>query len=141
MKRILLSTLVLCLALAGAATASAQTTFYCVKPDGAPVAGIIIPAGDRHDPSVVCNAIVKQCFLTCSAVMERHDGQATVPAGLPMVAVTPQMLNDLAAPAYESPQQCASEYQQCMARCRGDRACQSYCQSVRSGCGTGNTGR
>ena len=84
MKRILLSVFVLCLALAGAVTASAQTTFYCVKPDGAPVAGIVVPSGDRHDPSVLCNAFVPQCFLTCGAVLRVQDGQSVVPPNLPM---------------------------------------------------------
>ena len=141
MKRILLLVFVLSLALAGAATASAQTTFFCVKPDGQPVAGIVIPYGDRHDPSVICNAMVPQCFLTCGAVMQRADGQDVLPPGLPLVQVTPQMLNSLGTPAYESPQQCAAQYQQCLARCRGDQACKAYCDSVRSGCGTGNSGR
>jgi hypothetical protein len=140
MKRILLSSLVLCLALVGAATASAQTTFYCVKPDGAPVAGIVIPSG-RHDPSVLCNAMVPQCFLTCGAVLQLQNGQAVAPPDLPMVTVTPQMLNSMGSPAYESPQQCASQYQQCLAKCRGDQACKAYCESVRSGCGTGNRGQ
>jgi hypothetical protein len=141
MKRILFTTLVLCLALAGAVAASAQTTFYCVKPDGAPVAGIIMPGGSNHDPSVVCNAVVPQCFLTCGAVAQLADGMAVLPQGLPMITVTPQMLSGLGAPVYESPEHCASQYQQCLAKCRGDQACRAYCQSVRSGCGTGNAGR
>lgn len=141
MKRILLTLCVLGLALAGAVPAFAQTTFYCVKPDGAPVAGIVIPGGDRHDPSVLCNAFVAQCYLTCSAVLQHQDGQSVVPESVPMVQVTPRMLNSLGEPAYESPAQCEAQYQQCVARCRGDRACKAYCESVRSGCGKGNVRR
>jgi hypothetical protein len=139
MQRILFSILLLSLVVAGAAPAAAQEYFYCVKPAGAPVASIIMPAGTRHDPSVVCNAMVPQCFLTCAAVQQLHEGQAVLPPNLPSLTVTPQMLSGLGAPAYESPAQCESQYQACMAKCRGDRDCQSYCRSVRSGCGTGNS--
>lgn len=141
MKHNLLAFLVMCLALAGASVASAQTYFYCVKPDGMPVASIIMPAGSRHDPSVVCNAVAPQCFLTCGAVLEFHSGQAVLPPNLPTVTVTPQMLSGLGEPTFESPQYCASQYQTCLANCRGDRSCRAYCESVRSGCGTGNRGR
>jgi hypothetical protein len=139
MQRILFSLMVLGLIVAAAAPASAQEYFYCVKPDGAPVASIVMPAGSRHDPSVVCNAMVPQCFLTCAAVQQLHDGQAVLPPDLPAITVTPQMLSGLGAPTYESPAQCESQFQACLGSCRGDRACQAYCRSVRSGCGTGNS--
>jgi len=139
MQRILFSILLVSLLVAGAVPVAAQGYFYCVKPDGAPVASIVMPAGSHHDPSVVCNAMVPQCFLTCAAVEQHQDGQAVLPPNLPAITVTPQMLSGLGAPTYESPAQCESQYQACVAKCRGDRACESYCRSVRSGCGTGNT--
>ena len=141
MQRILTSLFVLGLVLFGATAASAQGYFYCVKPDGAPVASIVLPAGAGHDPSVVCNAVVPQCFLTCSAVLEVHSGQAVLPPDLPSVTVTPHMLANLGGASPETPALCDEQYRQCVARCRGDHACQAYCQSVRSGCGTANSGR
>ncbi|QAZ66089.1 hypothetical protein [Solidesulfovibrio carbinolicus] len=120
-----------------AATANAQTQFYCVKPDGMPVAAIVMPYGTSHDPSVVCNAAVPQCYLTCGAVMQVQNGVAVQP-NLPTIQVTQQMLNSLGNGAPETPEYCAKQYQSCVAKCRGDKACIAYCQSVRSGCGTGN---
>ncbi|MHC1790677.1 hypothetical protein [Solidesulfovibrio sp.] len=135
MKRLL--TLFAVLGLLTAATAaSAQTQFYCVKPDGLPVAAIVMPYGSNHDPSVVCNAAVPQCYLTCGAVLHVRDGLAVTP-NLPTIQVTPQMLATLGNHAPETPEQCARQYQSCVAQCRGDRACVAACQSVRSGCGTG----
>ncbi|WP_300159672.1 hypothetical protein [Solidesulfovibrio sp.] len=141
MKRPLLATLVLTLILAAASAAMAQTQMYCVKPDGAAVAAISLPYGDRHDPSVVCNAVVPQCYLTCSAVLQIKDGYAAQAANVPVVQVTQQMLQNLGNPAPETPAMCAQQYQQCVSKCRGDKACVAYCQSVRSGCGTGNRGQ
>ncbi len=141
MKHLLFASLVLSLTLA-AAVAWGQTQFYCVKPDGAPVAAIVMPYGSNHDPSVVCNAAVPQCFLTCSAVQRLPaGGQATPPPDVPTVAVTPQMLSNFGAPAAETPEACDRQYQACVAKCRGDRACVAYCQSVRSGCGTASRGQ
>lgn len=137
MKRFLIASFVLALTLAAAGAASAQTRLYCVKPNGAAVAAIVLPYGDSHDPSVVCNAVVPQCYLTCSAVREGGAAQAAV--NLPTVTVTQQMLQNLGNPAPETPAMCAQQYQSCVAQCRGDRACIAYCQSVRSGCGTGNS--
>lgn len=141
MKRMLLSFSVLCLIVAGASAALAQSTYMCVKPDGTPVAGIIMPRGADQDPSVVCNAVVPQCFLTCSAMQRFQNGQAPLPAGLRTIRVTRRMLSAVGEPGYESPQYCEQQYQNCLANCRGDRACQAFCRSVRSGCGTGNPGR
>lgn len=123
--------------LLAAATAGAQTQFYCVKPDGAPLAAIVMPSGANHDPSVVCNAAVPQCYLTCSAVVQIQNGVSVQP-GLPTIQVTRQMLNSLGNGAPETPEYCAKQHQACVAKCRGDKACIAYCQSVRSGCGTGN---
>jgi hypothetical protein len=142
MKRLLCSLFALSLTLAAATVALGQTQFYCVKPDGAPVASIVMPSGTRHDPSVVCNAAVPQCFLTCGAVMQIQSGGATMPPpNVPTVTVTQQMLSNLGTPVQETPAYCAKQYQDCVARCRGDRACVAACQSVRSGCGTGNRGQ
>ena len=138
MKRFVFASLVLTFALAAASAALAQTPMYCVKPNGAAVAAIIMPYGDSHDPSVVCNAVIPQCYLTCSAELQTQMGASTVPPGLPTVTVTPQMLQHVGNPAPETPAMCAQQYQQCVASCRGDQACIAYCQSVRSGCGTGN---
>ena len=140
MKRFLFSLLVLG-AVLSAAAAWAQTQFYCVKPDGAPVAAIVLPYGAGHDPSVVCNAVVPQCYLTCGAVMQVQSGVAAPAPGLPTVTVTPQMLSNLGGAGAETPEYCARQYQSCVAKCRGDRACAAYCQSVRSGCGTANRGQ
>lgn len=134
MKRFLFASLVLTLLLAAAGMASAQTQLYCVKPNGAAVAAIVLPAGDSHDPSVVCNAVVPQCYLTCAAVGQTGQGMAA--ANVPTVVVTAQMLQRLGNPAPETPAMCTQQYQTCVAQCRGDRACIAYCQSVRSGCGT-----
>ena len=137
MKRPLFVALVLTLALAAASAALAQTQLYCVKPDGSAVAAISLPYGDRHDPSVVCNAVVPQCFLTCGAVAQIHSGGPAGPTpNVPTVNVTPQMLSALGGASAETPEQCARQYQGCVAKCRGDRSCIAYCQSVRSGCGT-----
>ncbi|EFL50687.1 conserved hypothetical protein [Solidesulfovibrio fructosivorans JJ]] len=136
MKRFLFVSLVLALTLAAASMAMAQSTLYCVKPNGAAVAAITMPPGDTHDPSVVCNAVVPQCYLTCTAVLQTQMGGAA--ANVPTIPVTRQMLQNLGNPAPETPAMCAQQYQRCVAKCRGDRACISYCQSVRSGCGTGN---
>jgi len=136
MKRLLIAFFVLGLLLAAAAAASAQTQLYCVKPDGMPVAAIVMPYGSNHDPSVVCNAVAPQCYLTCGAVLQIQNGMVVAP-NLPTIPVTQQMLASLGNPAPETPQQCAQQYQSCVAQCRGDRACVAYCQSVRSGCGTG----
>ncbi|HCR11941.1 MULTISPECIES: hypothetical protein [Solidesulfovibrio] len=141
MKRPLFIALVLTLALAAASAALAQTQLYCVKPDGSAVAAISLPYGDRHDPSVVCNAVVPQCYLTCSAVMQVQDGYAAQAANVPVIQVTQQMLQRLGNPAPETPAMCAQQYQQCVSQCRGDKACIAYCKSVRSGCGTGNRGQ
>jgi hypothetical protein len=140
MKRTLLLLAILALSLAAASAASAQTQFYCVKPDGAAIAAIALPYGARHDPSVVCNAVVPQCYLTCGAVLELRDG-SSVAAGVPTIQVTQQMLDRIGNPAPETPAMCAQQYQQCVSQCRGDRACVAACQSVRSGCGTGNRGQ
>jgi len=137
MKRFLFLSLVLGLTLAAVTAASAQTQTYCVKPDGAPVAEIIIPRGSANDPSVICNAVVPQCFLTCSAVARTQSGSMAAPApNVPVVTVTPQMLSNLGGGGAETPELCNKQYQSCVAKCRGDRACAAYCQSVRSGCGT-----
>jgi hypothetical protein len=141
MKRVLLAFLVMCLVVVAASVASAQGKYVCVKTDGSPVAGIILPRGAKQDPSVICNAVVPQCFLTCSAVQKFHDGQSELPPGLPTVKVTRRMLSSVGEPAFESPQYCASQYQNCLANCRGDNACRAFCESVHSGCGTGNSGR
>ncbi|WP_428564386.1 MAG: hypothetical protein ACP59X_02125 [Solidesulfovibrio sp. DCME] len=140
MKRRLFLFAILALCLAGASAASAQTQMYCVKPDGAAVAAIVLPYGTQHDPSVICNAVVPQCYLTCGAVLQLQDGRS-VAAGVPTVQVTQQMLQRIGNPAPETPAMCAKQYQDCVAKCRGDRACVAYCQSVRSGCGTGNRGQ
>ena len=137
MKHFLFVSLVLTLTLAAASMALAQSTMYCVKPNGAAVAAITMPPGDTHDPSVVCNAVVPQCYLTCGAVMQVQNGVAVQP-NLPTIQVTQQMLNSLGNGAPETPEFCAKQYQSCVAKCRGDKACVAYCQSVRSGCGTGN---
>ena len=68
--------------------------------------------------------------------MQIQNGMVVAP-NLPTIQVTQQMLANLGNPAPETPQQCARQYQSCVAQCRGDRACAAYCQSVRSGCGTG----
>ncbi len=142
MKRPLFSLAILVLTLVAASAALAQTQMYCVKPDGSAVAAIILPSGDRHDPSVVCNAVVPQCYLTCSAVLQSQTGgPVAVSPNIPTVNVTPQMLAALGNPAPETPAMCAQQYQQCVAKCRGDRSCISYCQSVRSGCGTAGRGQ
>lgn len=135
MKRLLVSFFILGLLLA-ATTAVAQTQFYCVKPDGMPVSAIVMPASSSQDPSVVCNAVAPQCYLTCGAVLHVRDGVVVAP-GLPTIQVTQQMLNSIGNPAPETPAQCAKQYQSCVAQCRGDKACLAACQSVRSGCGTG----
>ena len=136
MKRLFAPAILVALLLA-AATASAQSQFYCVKPDGMPLAAIVMPYGANHDPSVVCNAAVPQCYLTCGAVMQVQNGVAVQP-NLPTIQVTQQMLNSLGNGAPETPEYCAKQHQACVAKCRGDKACIAYCQSVRSGCGTGN---
>jgi hypothetical protein len=136
MKRLVAAVFLLGLLLAAAAV-QAQTQFYCVKPDGMPVSAIVMPAGSGHDPSVVCNAAVPQCYLTCGAVLQIQNGVAVAP-NLPTVQVTQQMLNSLGNGAAETPEFCAKQYQSCIGKCRGDKACVAYCQSVRSGCGTGN---
>uniref|UniRef100_I2PYD3 Uncharacterized protein n=1 Tax=Desulfovibrio sp. U5L TaxID=596152 RepID=I2PYD3_9BACT len=142
MKRPLFSLVVLCLTLMAATAALAQTQMYCVKPDGMPVAAIVMPYGANHDPSVVCNAVVPQCYLTCGAVLHvQYGGMTTPPPNLPTIAVTPQMLQNIGNPAPETPAMCNSQYQQCAAQCRGDRACIAQCQSIRSGCGTANSMR
>ena len=135
MKRLVIPFFVMGLLLA-AATAFAQTQLYCVKPDGAPVAAIVMPYGSNHDPSVVCNAAVPQCYLTCGAVLQITSG-VTIAPNLPTIQVTQQMLASIGNGAPETPEQCAKQYQSCVAKCRGDKACLAYCQSVRSGCGTG----
>lgn len=137
MKRTLLLLAILALSLAAAGIASAQTQLYCVKPDGSAVASIILPQGDRHDPSVVCNAVVPQCYLTCSAVLQLQDGRSVAAGNVPVVQVTPRMLQNLGNPAPETPAMCEQQYRDCVNKCRGDRACIGYCKSVRSGCGTG----
>jgi hypothetical protein len=142
MKRPLLFFVVLSLTLVAASVASAQTRMYCVKPDGAPIAAIVMPYGSNHDPSVVCNAVVPQCFLTCGAVAQMHSGTQNAPApNVPIVTVTAQMLSGLGSSGAESPELCAKQYQSCLAKCRGDRSCAAYCESVRSGCGTANRGQ
>lgn len=141
MKRFLLSFSVVCLIVAAAPAAFAQGKYICIKPDGAPVAGIIMPRGAKADPSVVCNAVVPQCFLTCSAVQKFQNGQAPLPAGLRTIKVTHRMLSAVGEPGYESLQYCEQQYQNCLANCRGDSACRAFCGSVRSGCGKGNPGR
>lgn len=142
MKRPLFSVLVLCLTLAAATVALAQTQLYCVKPDGMPVAAILMPAGSNQDPSVVCNAVAPQCYLTCGAVLHiQYGGMTTPPPNLPTIAVTQQMLATIGNPAAETPAFCAKQYQSCVAQCRGDRACLASCQSTRSGCGTANRGK
>ncbi|OLN26370.1 hypothetical protein DVDV_2692 [Desulfovibrio sp. DV] len=135
MKRLVVSLFVMGLLLAATA-AYAQTQLYCVKPDGVPVAAIVMPYGSNHDPSVVCNAVAPQCYLTCGAVMQITSG-VTIAPNLPTVQVTQQMLASIGNGAPETPEQCAKQYQSCVAKCRGDKACLAYCQSVRSGCGTG----
>lgn len=140
MKRISIFFVVMCVVLAAASAAFAQNKYYCVKPDGAPISAIVLPRGARQDPSVVCNAVVPQCFLTCSAVQRIGSGEGVVPPSVPVVKVTRQMLSTVGSPAYESPQYCAQQYQNCLANCRGDSSCRAFCESVRSGCGTGNSG-
>jgi hypothetical protein len=142
MKRPLFLVLAMSLTLAAASVASGQTRFYCVKPDGAPIAAIVMPYGSSQDPSVVCNAVVPPCFLTCGAVAQIQSGGQAAPApNVPTVTVTQQMLSGLGSPGVESPESCTKQYQNCVAKCRGDQACAAYCQSVRSGCGTGNKGQ
>lgn len=141
MKRSLMLLLALGLVVASAGASFAQSRFYCVKPDGTPLAAIVMPYGDNHDPSVVCNAAVPQCFLTCAAVSRVRDGVAVTPDNVPTVTVTPQMLANIGGGAAETPAFCAQQYDACVAHCRGDRSCIGYCQSVRSGCGTGNRGQ
>lgn len=140
MKRILLTFVVMGLVVAAASAAFAQNKYYCVKPDGAPISAIVLPRGVTQDPSVVCNAVVPQCFLTCSAVQRLGNGENPAP-NVPVVKVTRRMLGTVGNPAYESPQYCAQQYQNCLANCRGDSSCRAFCESVRSGCGTGNSGR
>ena len=137
MKRLMLLLPALALVLAASA-AMAQTQMYCVKPDGMPVASIVMPYGAQHDPSVVCNAVVPQCYLTCGAVLRlQSGGPASPPPNVPVITVTPQMLANIGGNGAETHEFCERQYQSCVAKCRGDRACVAYCQSVRSGCGTG----
>ncbi|WP_300160186.1 hypothetical protein [Solidesulfovibrio sp.] len=129
------------LVLVASTTAYAQTQFYCVKPDGMPMATIVMPMGLQDDPSVVCNAVVPQCYLTCAAVEHITLSGPVAPPNLPVVTVTPGMLpKDINQYNYESPAYCAQQYQACAARCGGNMACLGECNSVRSGCGRGNPG-
>lgn len=141
MKRQAVFFSVLCLVLAASATAFAQTQFYCVKPDGMAMAAIVMPMGTQDDPSVVCNAAIPQCVLTCGAVEHMTAYGLVVPPNLPVVMVTPEMLpKDRNQYLYESPAYCAQQYQACLSWCAGSQTCANACQSVRSGCGTGNPG-
>ncbi|KHK02566.1 hypothetical protein [Desulfovibrio sp. TomC] len=141
MKRSAFVLMALGLLLGLSAPAFAQTPFYCVKPDGLPLATIITPLGLRDDPSVVCNAVIAQCNLTCAAVEHLTIAGYVVPPNLPVVTVTPEMLpTDRNQYMIESPAYCAQQYQACTARCGGDQACLAACKSVRSGCGRGNAG-
>jgi hypothetical protein len=150
----LLTLLVLSLfAVAGASEASAQTKYFCVKPDGAPVCAILVPPGARHDPSVLCNLSCTQCNLTCSAVLRVQNGtRPDLENQVPVVQVRPEALTGLDMQSnIETPEYCAAQYQACLANCRRDprnassptymHQCEAYCASVRSGCGTGNAGR
>lgn len=141
MKRPTFILLVLSLVLATSAATFAQTPFYCVKPDGMPMATIVMPMGIQSDPSVVCNAVIPQCFLTCGAVEHITTSGVVVPPNLPVVTVTPEMLpTDRNQYIYESPAYCSQQYQACTARCSGNQDCVDACKSVRSGCGMGNPG-
>ncbi len=142
MKRTLFILLIMCMALAAASVAFAQAQFYCVKPDGTPMAGILMPQGTQDDPADVCNAVVPQCFLTCGAVAEyRYGGAQMPPPNLPIITVTPQMLpKSRNQYQYESPAYCNQQLQACVASCGGNQDCVAACRSVRSGCGTGNPG-
>jgi len=141
MKRSGLVLLALGLVLALSAPAFAQAPFYCVRPDGLPLATIVTPLGMRDDPSVVCNAVIPQCSLTCAAVEHLTIAGYVVPPNLPVVTVTPEMLpTDRNQYMHESPAYCAQQYQACAAWCGGARACVAACKSVRSGCGRGNGG-
>ncbi|MFZ5811898.1 MAG: hypothetical protein ACOY4F_07650 [Thermodesulfobacteriota bacterium] len=146
----------LALALLAAATApgaAAQTKYFCVKPDGAPVCAIMVQPGARHDPSVLCNLSCAQCNLTCRAVLRIQDGAAPdIENQVPVVPVRPEALTGQDMQSnIETPEYCAAQYQACLANCRRDprnasnpaymSQCEAYCQSVRSGCGTGNAGR
>jgi hypothetical protein len=143
--------LALCAVLA-ASQAQAQTKYFCVKPDGTPVCAILPPPGARHDPSVLCNLSCSQCNLTCVAQLRLGAGAAGMENQVPVVQVRPEALTGQDMQSnIETPEYCDSQYNACMANCRRDpktasniehvRQCEAYCQSVRSGCGTGNTGR
>jgi hypothetical protein len=135
-----------------AAQAQAQTKYFCVKPGGAPVCAIMTPAGSRHDPSVLCNLSCPQCSLTCVAQLRLGAGAAGMEDQVPLVQVRPEVLTGQDMQSnIETPEYCDAQYQTCLANCRRDpktganaqylHQCEAYCQSVRSGCGTGNSGR
>lgn len=124
------------------ASAQAQSRYFCVKPDGQAVCAIDVPQGVRNDPSVLCNTACGQCYLTCAAVGGAAGEARHGAAGLPVVAVTPRMLQGGGMESgYESKEYCDQQYHACAANCRkqpNQKACLAYCESVRSGCGTGN---
>lgn len=149
LQRILVLALLTVLA---AAQAQAQTKYFCVKPGGEPVCAIIAPPGSRHDPSVLCNLSCSQCTLACVAQLRLGPGQAGMEDQVPVVQVRPEALTGQDMQSnIETPEYCDSQYAACMEQCRRDprtasnleylRQCEAYCQSVRSGCGTGNSGR
>jgi|GEM_PF-893662 len=152
MKTIFASLALAFLVAAAAPQALAQTKYYCVKPDGAPVCAIMVPPGARHDPSVLCNLSCSQCNLTCAALLRLGDGTSGMENQVPVVQVRPEALSghDMQS-NIETPAYCDAQYRNCLDNCRRDphsasspaylRECEAYCQSVRSGCGTGNTGR
>jgi len=131
-----------------ASVADAQQIYYCVKPGGAAVCAIDVPLGTNADPSALCNKASPQCSLACYA--EGGPGAAGKygALGLPVIPVTQAMAtpeNMLSQP--ETPELCKSQYQSCLARCQADpvnanptylQQCYGSCQSVYSGCGTGN---
>lgn len=132
-----------------AGQAFAQELFFCVKPGGTPVCAIEVMAGTNADPSVLCNKASPQCALAC--VAEGGAGAAAKygAMGLPVIPVDRTMAtpeNMMSQP--ETPEMCKSQYQACVRKCQTDpmnaqnpaylQQCYSACQSVYSGCGTGN---
>ncbi|MEF3695975.1 hypothetical protein [Desulfolutivibrio sp.] len=152
MKTIIASLALAFLVAAAAPQALAQSKYYCVKPDGAPVCAILVTPGARHDPSVLCNLSCAPCNLTCSAILRLGDGARGMEDQIPVVQVRPEALTGRDMQSnIETPEYCNAQYQNCLANCRRDPQssasatalgqCEAYCQSVRSGCGTGNSGQ
>ena len=139
----------LLLAASLASTAFAQQRYFCLKPDGTPICAIDVLAQTNKDPSALCNAASPQCALACLAEGGPGAQEKYGAMGLPAIPVTPEMLSGLSMTSQpESAEMCQSQYQACIENCRMDPMnagnqtylgqCYSSCQSVLSGCGTGN---